>query len=202
MILFVCCFSTKRRVIREGKEGVKELWIIRMAYKVLSYLLNFCICFPIAGDFSRNANVESVQFYSITESNLQIGCGDLFENKVVDQFNDCAVTKKGCVPQKKDDGLFPVPPPSALVQDFNTTDFTGKWYITSGLNKTFDTFDCQLHEFSAAPNQLTGKLAWRIGTPDGGFFTRTAVQNFVQNEGQPGVLFNHGNEFLHYQDDW
>lgn len=89
---------------------------------------------------------------------LQIGCGDLFENKVVDEFNDCAVTRKGCVPQKADEGRFPVPPPVALVPEFKTTDFTGTWYISSGLNKTFDTFDCQEHQFSAEPKKLTGLL--------------------------------------------
>jgi violaxanthin de-epoxidase len=133
---------------------------------------------------------------------VQIGCGDLFENQVVDEFNDCAVTRKGCVPQKADEGRYPVPPPSALVPNFDTTKFTGQWYISSGLNRTFDTFDCQLHEFSASPSMLSGKLNWRISTPDGGFFTRSAVQNFVQDPEQPGVLYNHGNEFLHYQDDW
>jgi hypothetical protein len=86
----------------------------------------------------------------------QIGCGDLFENKVVDEFNDCAVTRKGCVPQKADEGRFPVPSPDALVPEFDTTRFTGTWYITSGLNRTFDTFDCQKHDFSAQPNKLTG----------------------------------------------
>ena len=49
---------------------------------------------------------------------------------------------------------------------------------------------------------VTGNLNWRIATPDGGFFTRSAVQNFVQDETQPGILYNHGNEFLNYQDDW
>ena len=88
---------------------------------------------------------------------LQIGCGDLFENDVVDQFNDCAVTRKGCVPQKPDEGRFPVPTPQALVPEFDTTRFTGTWYITSGLNKTFDTFDCQKHEFSAEPTKLSGE---------------------------------------------
>lgn len=90
------------------------------------------------------------------ENVLQIGCGDLFENKVVDEFNECAVTRKGCVPQKADEGRFPVPAPSSLVQDFDTTRFTGTWYITSGLNKTFDTFDCQKHEFTAEPAKLSG----------------------------------------------
>ena len=89
-------------------------------------------------------------------TDLQIGCGDLFENTVVDQFNECAVTRKGCVPQKPDEGRFPVPAPAALVPEFDTTRFTGTWYITSGLNKTFDTFDCQKHDFSAKPRKLTG----------------------------------------------
>lgn len=156
------------------------------------------------GDPQCAANVACLQTCNgrPDETECQIGCGDLFENKVVDEFNDCAVTRKGCVPQKQDEGRFPVPSPDALVPEFDTTRFTGTWYITSGLNRTFDTFDCQKHDFSAQPNKLTGNLNWRIGTPDGGFFTRSAVQNFVQDENQPGILLNHGNEFLHYQDDW
>jgi violaxanthin de-epoxidase len=39
---------------------------------------------------------------------LQIKCGDLFQNSVVDDFNKCAVSDKGCVPQKPDEGLYPV----------------------------------------------------------------------------------------------
>lgn len=88
---------------------------------------------------------------------VQIGCGDLFENSVVDEFNDCAVSRKGCVPQKPDEGRFPIPGPEALVPQFDTTKFTGTWYITSGLNKTFDTFDCQKHDFTAEPTKLTGE---------------------------------------------
>lgn len=88
---------------------------------------------------------------------MQIGCGDLFENPVVDEFNDCAVSRKGCVPQKPDEGRFPIPGPEALVPQFDTTKFTGTWYITSGLNKTFDTFDCQKHEFTAEPTKLSGE---------------------------------------------
>ncbi|XP_057823632.2 violaxanthin de-epoxidase, chloroplastic isoform X2 [Cryptomeria japonica] len=136
------------------------------------------------------------------ETECQIHCGDLFENSVVDQFNECAVSRKRCVPQKQDELTFPVPDPSALVKNFNIADFSGKWYISSGLNPTFDTFDCQVHEFYPASNNLTGKLSWRISTPDGGFFTRSAVQRFVEDPSQPGVLYNHDNEYLHYQDDW
>ncbi|XP_010247238.1 PREDICTED: violaxanthin de-epoxidase, chloroplastic isoform X2 [Nelumbo nucifera] len=136
------------------------------------------------------------------ETECQIKCGDLFENNVVDEFNECAVSRKKCVPRKSDVGEFPIPDPAALVKSFNIADFSGKWYITSGLNPTFDTFDCQLHEFHMESNKLVGNLSWRIRTPDGGFFTRSTVQRFVQDSNQPGVLYNHDNEYLHYQDDW
>ena len=133
---------------------------------------------------------------------LQIQCGNLFENSVVDEFNECAVSRKKCVPKKSDVGEFPVPDPAVLVKNFNIADFNGKWFITSGLNPTFDTFNCQLHEFHTESKKLVGNLSWRIGTPDGGFFTRSAVQRFVQDPTQPGILYNHDNEYLHYQDDW
>lgn len=35
------------------------------------------------------------------EVGCQIGCGNLFENEVVGEFNGCALTKKQCVPQKQ-----------------------------------------------------------------------------------------------------
>ncbi|XP_052189384.1 violaxanthin de-epoxidase, chloroplastic isoform X2 [Diospyros lotus] len=136
------------------------------------------------------------------ETECQIKCGDLFENNVVDEFNECAVSRKKCVPRKSDLGDFPIPDPSGMVGNFNMKDFSGKWFITSGLNPTFDTFNCQLHEFHVESNKLVGNLTWRIRTPDGGFFTRSTVQRFVQDPTQPGILYNHDNEYLHYQDDW
>ncbi|KAL0925432.1 hypothetical protein M5K25_003760 [Dendrobium thyrsiflorum] len=136
------------------------------------------------------------------ETECQIKCGDLFENNVVDEFNECAVSEKKCVPMKSDVGDFPVPSPSALVRKFKILDFNGKWYITSGLNPTFDTFDCQLHEFHVESGKLIGNISWRIRTPDSGFFTRSTTQRFVQDPSQPGILYNHDNEYLHYQDDW
>ncbi|XVF57005.1 hypothetical protein PTKIN_Ptkin06aG0167900 [Pterospermum kingtungense] len=136
------------------------------------------------------------------ETECQIKCGDLFENSVVDEFNECAVSRKKCVPQKSDIGEFPVPKPAVLVDNFNIADFSGKWFITSGLNPTFDTFDCQLHEFRTEAGNLVANLSWRIRTPDGGFFTRSTLQRFVQDPNYPGVLYNHDNEYLHYQDDW
>lgn len=136
------------------------------------------------------------------EVGCQIGCGDLFENEVVGQFNACALSKKQCVPRKEDDGSYPVPADSALVPSFDINSFKGKWYISAGLNPLFDIFDCQVHFFTVQGDKLYGKLNWRITEPDGEFFTRDTVQRFVQDPKFPGKLYNHDNEYLHYQDDW
>lgn len=45
-------------------------------------------------------------------------------------------------------------------------------------------------------------MNWRIEEPDGEFFTRDAVQEFVQDPNIPGKLHNGDNDYLHYQDDW
>ena len=72
------------------------------------------------------------------EIECQIKCGDLFENEVVGDFNKCVVSDMGCVPQKPDEGLYPVLKDEQLVQKFDTKLWNGKWYITSGQNELFD----------------------------------------------------------------
>ncbi|KAG7366111.1 VDE lipocalin diadinoxanthin de-epoxidase domain containing protein [Nitzschia inconspicua] len=137
------------------------------------------------------------------EIGCQIQCGDLFENEVVGEFNKCVVSDMGCVPQKPDDGQYPVPDPSLLVPKFDTKLWNGKWYITAGQNPLFDIFPCQVHFFTeTSPGTFYGKLNWRIEEPDGEFFTRDALQEFVQDPKEPAHLLNHDNEYLHYQDDW
>lgn len=137
------------------------------------------------------------------ETGCQIKCGDIFENDVVGEFNKCAVSDMTCVPQKQDDGSYPVPKPELLVQNFDTSLFNGRWYITAGQNKLFDVFPCQVHFFTeTAPGKFFGKLNWRIEEPDGEFFTRDALQRFVQDPNQPAHLINHDNDYLHYEDDW
>ncbi|CEM08622.1 unnamed protein product [Vitrella brassicaformis CCMP3155] len=136
------------------------------------------------------------------EAECQVKCGNLFENEVVGKFNACAVSDKKCVDQKMDDGSYPDIPYEAFKHDFDTDLFKGRWYISAGLNPIFDIFDCQVHFFDApSPGRIYGKLYWRITEPDGEFFTRDTVQRFVQQEDK-GLLFNHDNEYLHYQDDW
>ena len=137
------------------------------------------------------------------EIDCQIKCGDLFENEVVGEFNKCVVSDMGCVPRKEDEGLYPVPEPSKLVSKFDTKLWNGRWYITAGQNDLFDIFPCQVHFFTeTSPGTFYGKLNWRVEEPDGEFFTRDAIQQFVQDPNEPAHLINHDNEYLHYKDDW
>jgi violaxanthin de-epoxidase len=137
------------------------------------------------------------------ETGCQIKCGDIFENEIVGEFNKCAVSDMSCVPQKQDDGSYPIPTNEQVVSKFDTSLFNGRWYITAGQNKLFDTFPCQVHFFTeTAPGKFFGKLNWRIQEPDGEFFTRDAVQEFIQDKSMPAHLVNHDNDYLHYQDDW
>ena len=140
------------------------------------------------------------------ETGCQIRCGDKYDDKAVGVFNTCAVSEQKCVPQKVDEGLFPVPPDCSLDQNFNLSAFQGRWYITAGLNPLFDVFPCQEH-FFAAPPGTTGtvfaEINWRIPVGENGdFIPRTTMQKFVQQPDNPAVLFNHGNDYLHYEDDW
>lgn len=136
-------------------------------------------------------------------SSCQIKCGDLYGSKAISTFNTCAVTNKKCVAQIPDQGTIIVPKTEFLVQEFKTSDFDGKWYISNGLNKLFDSFDCQVHYFNAPePDKLYAKLNWRINKTDGQFYERQDVQTFVQDPETPAILYNHDNEFLHYTDDW
>ena len=137
------------------------------------------------------------------EAECQIRCGDLFENDVVGKFNTCAVSQKKCVPQRANEGLYPLPAKDAMVKAFDTRIWNGRWYISAGLNKVFDIFDCQVHFFtSPSPGKFYAKLFWRITEPDGEFFTKNAVQKFLQDPDNPAHLINHDNEYLHYKDDW
>jgi VDE lipocalin domain len=66
------------------------------------------------------------------EIDCQIGCGDIFDNPVIAEFNKCAVSDMSCVPQQVDTGLYPVPSPDVTVPKFNTNFFNGRLYITAG----------------------------------------------------------------------
>jgi violaxanthin de-epoxidase len=137
------------------------------------------------------------------EIGCQIKCGDQFDNEVVGTFNKCAVSDMSCVSQKADDGSYPVPNSNIVVPSFDTKFFNGRLFITAGQNKLFDVFDCQVHFFQeTAKGKFVGKLNWRIDEPDGEFFTRDALQAFVQDPKLGGHFLNHDNEFLHYKDDW
>ncbi|KAI8469658.1 MAG: Violaxanthin de-epoxidase-domain-containing protein [Monoraphidium minutum] len=136
------------------------------------------------------------------ETACQIKCGDQYGDAAIDTFNSCALSEQKCVPKRIDEDLFPVPPDSALDPAFDLAAFNGRWFITAGLNPLFDTFDCQEHFFATEPGKLSAQINWRINKPDRDFIERRTIQDFVQDEARPGVLFNHDNEYLHYEDDW
>ncbi|GMI22995.1 hypothetical protein TeGR_g7598 [Tetraparma gracilis] len=129
------------------------------------------------------------------EGGCQIKCGDVFENDVVTDFNKCALSDKNCVPQRPDDGSYPVPAAASFLSKFDPSFFSGRLYITAGQNKLFDVFPCQVHFFeSTSPTSFLGKLKWSITEPDGEFFSRDAVQAFKQDKEQPAHFLNHDNE--------
>lgn len=141
----------------------------------------------------------------------EVKCGDFFENDIVQEFNRCALNAKSrCVPQRPNTGEYPVPPPEAVTPEFDITLFDGAWYISAGLNELFDTFPCQVHFFVGEPpdesigsaGRLNAKINWRVPEPDGEFFSRSTVQRFIVDKERQGVLYNHNNEYLHYEDDW
>jgi len=59
------------------------------------------------------------------ETGCQIKCGDIFENPVVGEFNKCAVSDRSCVPQRQDDGSYPVPKDEVREGSGETTRWAG-----------------------------------------------------------------------------
>jgi hypothetical protein len=49
---------------------------------------------------------------------------------------------------------------------------------------------------------MIARINWRISKPGEDFIERSTTQMFRQQAGQPALLLNHDNEYLHYQDDW
>ena len=81
-----------------------------------------------------------------------------------------------CVPQRQDDGAWPVPKNEALVAKFSPEQLTGPWYISAGLNKAFDTFDCQLHRCaSRAARHPTGRANTHTSRTSSASATRRAI---------------------------
>jgi violaxanthin de-epoxidase len=137
------------------------------------------------------------------EIDCQIKCGDILDSPAIAEFNKCVISDQLCVPQTPDAGLYPILTPEQVVPKFDTSLFNGRWYITAGQNKLFDIFPCQVHFFTeTSPGKFFGKLNWRVTEPDGEFFTRDAIQEFIQDPADPSHLINHDNEYLHYKDDW
>lgn len=85
------------------------------------------------------------------------------------------------MPQYVTSDAYPLPDDKVLDESFDMSQFQGRWYITAGYNKLFDTFDCQEHFFdNPEPGKMFGKIQWRIQQPSGDFLERSTVQRFVK----------------------
>ena len=61
-----------------------------------------------------------------------------------------------------------------------------------------------LRRLTAARASAAARAQWRIRDPIAGtnFATKYVVQTFEQDPKEGAILYNHDNEYLHYQDDW
>eukprot|EP00667_Euglena_gracilis_P014488 EG_transcript_15029 len=140
----------------------------------------------------------------------QIRCGDLFSNDAINKFSECLISDHHCVPQRHT--MCPRPAAGAVQPGFPLEALQGHWFITGGWNPLFDCFDCQSHTFtvdrSASPHRLRGALNFWVKKDldcrgkNCSYVHRHVDQSWVQDPATPGHLINHGNEYLHYADDW
>jgi len=96
----------------------------------------------------------------------QIKCGDSFADKTIDNFIECVITRNKCVKSTPDDGRFPQLDNSIVLNRFNPHYLDGKWYITAGLNRQFDTHSCQVHAFKHNGKSIDALFTWQINNPD------------------------------------
>lgn len=54
---------------------------------------------------------------------VQVSCNQRYESKGTAAFQACAVTEQNCVAKKYDEDLYPTPPKSVLVSEFDTTKY-------------------------------------------------------------------------------
>jgi violaxanthin de-epoxidase len=152
----------------------------------------------------------------------QLRCADLYKptnasSAKIDAFSECVISEHHCIPQAKE--KCPLPAAHGLASTFDlTASLTGVWYITRGFNRQFDCYDCQVHNFTYAPEvapmskPLHGDLKYNVkvdlncseGSANCTYLAREVHQSFGQDPSVPAHLENHNNSLaeLHYSDDW
>lgn len=152
-----------------------------------------------------------------TALECQIRCGDLYKPTddtavKIDDFSVCTISQHHCVPAMK----FDYEETNFTQNEFDYNHFMpGTWYITKGLNKLFDCFDCQIHHFTVDEKKekpLIGDLNYQVKmdlncdsrNEKCEYLHREVHQSFVQDVEKKGIFHNHDNsiEELHYSDDW
>ena len=62
-------------------------------------------------------------FHPLVWAMMQVSCNQRYESKGTAAFQACAVTEKNCVAKKYDTDLYPPPPDSVFVRNFDTTKY-------------------------------------------------------------------------------
>ena len=151
----------------------------------------------------------------------QIRCADLYHPTddtaaAIVAFSECAISTYHCVPQVGNASDCAAPKHTEQLPRFDVGAFApGVWYVTRGLNRLFDCFDCQVHNFSVHPadpanKTLHGALKYKVREdlnctpPACPYIDRVVRQGFAQDPAVPAHLINHNNTLaeMHYSDDW
>jgi violaxanthin de-epoxidase len=126
---------------------------------------------------------------------------DLHQTPLLDAFTECSLTDHACYPPLVADprypplvhddvaeqllwqsNLLPSSEPTTTSRALQNL-FTGKWYLSAGLNPVFDTFDCQVHEFSEPKDAINNVKNGGVVVPiaDATFSYRVQVNDNNNN---------------------
>ena len=97
-------------------------------------------------------------------------CFARFGSERLNGWLSCTLEEKECVTTgvKQDTAAFYSEPPKA-VRAFKPSDLEGRWYKVLGYNPKYDTYPCQINEFSArADGGLDNRILFRVPKPSGG----------------------------------
>lgn len=138
------------------------------------------------------------------EGDCQVRCMDLYENRAMEELTECTLTKNSCYPPLPADSNFlPLSQPkNKAVKNFDISRFEGTWYVAAGLNRAFDCFDCQKHDFRVVNNHLEATFTYRIKRDDGTFFTRRGDKRIKQTENSGVLELRLDPNRMNYLDTW
>lgn len=174
----------------------------------LSKCLSDGNCSRGMGCFVKCAAMDYIVSSSKNAQGLcQARCMDLHESSVFNDFAHCAMTQNKCIDPIPADLRYPPLPTDIadqrLLKDVASTAnelkklFRGRWYNSAGLNRAYDTFDCQMHRFYPTSNPTSefviadATFAYRVPLDNGHFFTKKGLKRLelVSKDESSGIAF-------------